>query len=86
MGFPRQEYWSGLPFPTPDNLSNPGIKLVSLTSPAQQANSLPLSHLGSPNIPLARSFIVPVSALGVSDSTLSGLLRCFPEQHIWDVF
>ena len=26
MGFPRQEYWSGLPFPSPEGLSNPGIK------------------------------------------------------------
>ena len=30
MGFPRQEYWSGLPFPTPENLLNPGIEPVSL--------------------------------------------------------
>ena len=29
MVFPRQEYWSGLPFPTPRDLPNPGIKLVS---------------------------------------------------------
>ena len=26
MGFPRQEYWSKLPFPPPENLSDPGIK------------------------------------------------------------
>ena len=26
MGFPRQEYWSGLPFPSPGDLSHPGIK------------------------------------------------------------
>ena len=26
MGFPRQEYWSGLPFPTPGDLPDPGIK------------------------------------------------------------
>ena len=26
MGFPRQEYWGGLPFPSPEDLSNPGIK------------------------------------------------------------
>ena len=25
MGFPRQEYWSGLPFPSPGGLPNPGI-------------------------------------------------------------
>ena len=29
MGFPRQEYWRGLPFPFPGNLPNPGIKPVS---------------------------------------------------------
>ena len=28
--FPRQEYWSGLPFPSPGGLPNPGIKSVSL--------------------------------------------------------
>jgi len=34
MGFSRQEYWCGLPFPTPWDLSNPGIKPASLLSPA----------------------------------------------------
>ena len=35
MGFPRQEYWSGLPFPPPGDLPNPGIKLgLSQWSPA----------------------------------------------------
>ena len=29
MGFPRQEYWSGLPFPSPGDLPDPGIKPVS---------------------------------------------------------
>ena len=29
MGFPRQEYWSGLPFPPPGDLPDPGIELVS---------------------------------------------------------
>ena len=33
-GFPRQEYWSGLPFPPPRYPPNPGIEPVSLTSPA----------------------------------------------------
>ena len=32
MGFPRQEYWSGLPFPTPGDRPHPGIKPVSLVS------------------------------------------------------
>ena len=33
MGFPRQEYWSGLPFPTPGDLPDPGIKPMFLMSP-----------------------------------------------------
>ena len=34
MGFPRQEYWSGLPCPPPEDLPDPGIKPTSLLSPA----------------------------------------------------
>ena len=33
MGFPRQEYWDGLPFPTPGDLPNPGIELLSPVYP-----------------------------------------------------
>ena len=29
MGFPRQEYWSGLPFPLPGDLPDPGMELTS---------------------------------------------------------
>ena len=38
MGFSGQEYWSGLPFPSPGDLSDPGIEP---RSPALQADSLP---------------------------------------------
>ena len=41
--FPRQEYWSGLPFPSPGNLPNPGMEPAS---PALQAGSLPLNLQG----------------------------------------
>ena len=34
MGFSRQEYWSGLPFPSPGDFSDPRIKPSSLASPA----------------------------------------------------
>ena len=34
MGFPRQEYWSGLPCPSPGDLPDPGMESGSLTSPA----------------------------------------------------
>ena len=33
MGFSRQEYWSGLPFPSPGDLHNPGIEPLSLMFP-----------------------------------------------------
>ena len=45
MEFSRQQYWSGLPFPSPGYLPDPGIEPMSL---AWQVDSLPLSHLGSP--------------------------------------
>ena len=34
MEFPRQEYWSGLPFPPPGDLPYPGIEPMSFASPA----------------------------------------------------
>ena len=38
MGFPTQEYWNGMPFPSPEDLPDTGIKPAS---PALQADSLP---------------------------------------------
>ena len=35
MGFSRQEYWNGLPFPPPGDLPNPGIEPASPMSPAE---------------------------------------------------
>ena len=47
MGFSRQEYWSGLPFPSPGDLPDPGIEP---RSPALQADSLPSEPAGKPRI------------------------------------
>ena len=44
IGLFKQEYWRGLPFPSPGDLPDPGIEPASL---AWQADSLPLSHQGS---------------------------------------
>ena len=44
LGFPKQEYWSGLPFPSPGSLPEPGIEPES---PALHTDSLPLSQWGS---------------------------------------
>ena len=46
MGFSRQEYWSGLPFPSPGDLPDPGIEP---RSPALQADSLPAEPPGKPS-------------------------------------
>ena len=45
MGFPRQEYWNGLPFPSPGNLPNPGIEPES---PTLQADALLSEPPGKP--------------------------------------
>ena len=46
MGFSRQEYWSGLPFPSPGDLPDPGMEPRSL---ALQADTLPSEPPGKPN-------------------------------------
>ena len=54
MEFSRQEHWSGLPFPSPGDLPNPGIEPAALAAPALQAES---SALG----PHGRSKVKPSS-------------------------
>ena len=52
MGFPRQEYWSGLPFPTPEDLPDPGIEpwfqAVSSVSPALAGRFFTTAPPGKP--------------------------------------
>ena len=50
MGFTREEYWSGLPCPPPEDLSDPGMEPASPASPALQEDSLPTEPPGKPNI------------------------------------
>ena len=56
MGFSRQEYWSGLPFPSPGDLPDPGIEL---RSPTLQADALTSEPPGKPQeitIPAPKMF------------------------------
>ena len=53
MGFSRQEYWSGVPCPSPGQLPDPGIEPRSLTL---QADSLPSEPLG--NLPTPRQLLI----------------------------
>ena len=54
MGFPRQAYWSGLPFASPGDLLDPGTELRSL---ALLADSLPSEPLGKSGTVLKFSYI-----------------------------
>ena len=65
MGFPRQEYWSGLPYFSPGDLPDPGIEL---RSPASHADSL-LSEPPEKPLLLVPSFLI---ALLKSSLQLSG--------------
>ena len=60
MGFSRQEYWSGLPFPSPGDHPNPGIKPGSSTL---KANSLPSEPPGKPQKEEMRTKNMAVSPL-----------------------
>jgi len=54
MGFSRQEYWSGLPFPSPGDLPDPGIKPGS---PAFQADALTSEPPGKPHSLVKRDLV-----------------------------
>ena len=51
MGFSRQEYWGGLPYPLPGDLPNLRNKPISLMSLALEVGSLPLGPPGKPSHP-----------------------------------
>ena len=77
MGFSRQEYWSGLPFPSPADFPNPEIELMSPVSLALQPDSLPselpekLAQAGKLN---------PLAALrGQVQKAVSALPHCLAE-------
>ena len=50
MEFSRQEYWSGLPFPSPGDIPDSGIKVAYPVSPALQTDSLPAEPSGKPEL------------------------------------
>ena len=64
MGFPRQEYWSGLSFPIPGNLPDSGIELM----PSAMAGKFFTSE--SPEKPIYRSFILT--------SLVAQMVKCLP--------
>ena len=71
MGFPRQEYWSGLPFPSPGDLPNPAIEP---RSPALQTDSLLLSHQRFPTLGI--SVLENTDISYITKQTVDLLLTC----------
>ena len=80
MGFSRQEYWSGLPFPTPGDLSDPGIKSAS---PALAGGFLTAEPPGTPDIHLYRD---PISAVIVIITKAIFCHLCHQYSHGLDSF
>ena len=68
MGFSRQEYWSGLPFPSPGDLPNPGIEPGS---PALQTDALPSEPPGKQIETYQIIFFSSVSNLGEAKQLLT---------------
>ena len=58
MGFSQQEYWKGLPFPSPEDLLDPGIEPVSFASPALAGRFFTTMPPGSSYIQYVYMFIL----------------------------
>ena len=63
MGFPRQEYWTGLPCPSPGHLPDLGMEPES---PSLQTDSVPLSHPGNPGHELPQFWKLATKKMGTS--------------------
>ena len=85
MEFSRPEYWWGSPFPSPGDLPNPGIELLS---PALQADSLPAEPPGKPKNTGVGSLSL-LQQIFLSQESNRGLLHCrrilyqLSYQHLW---
>ena len=73
MGFSRQECWSGLPFPSPGDLPNPGTEPGS---PALQTDALPSEPPGKPKCDLVGRENVSMSKLALSLFSFPSLDFC----------
>ena len=73
MGFPKQEYWSELPFPLPEYLPTQGLNPRFFCFLHWQADSLPLCYLESPCFDqrcISMSFVTQMLLTGVSQHSL----------------
>ena len=78
MEFARQEYWSGLPIPSPGDLPDPGIKPMSLMSPALAGRFFTPEPPGKPNSNIRRCW----KPLPTDPGSLSSLIDIF-QCRLW---
>ena len=76
MGFPRKEYWTGLPFPSPRSLTNPGIKPMS---PALAVGLFTTEPPGKPSLLMTVGFsaiTVSIAAISMLSLVTSYVVQC----------
>ena len=76
MEFPSQEYWSGLPFPPPGGLPDPGMEPVSLASPALTGRCSTTAPPGKSSWMNEELLLPPVQRWG---NSITGWFRALPE-------
>ena len=85
MGFSRQEYWSRMPFPSPGDLPNTGIKPVSLVSPALAGRFFTTKPLGKSELIFVVDFFLAAyletCSVQFSHSVMSDPLWLHRMQH-----
>ena len=84
MEFSRQEYWSGLPFPFPEDLSDPGIELTSPEAPALQGDFSALEPPGKPTFILTSDLLTVPISLPLPECRVIGIIQnvTFSDWHI----
>ena len=91
MEFSRQEYWSGLPFPTPEDLPDPGIESASLASPSMPGGFFTFSAMWEAHSHMIwtnrlKSTHIPELSLLVVEETSCFFFPLFTSFLIWGKF
>ena len=81
MGFPRQEYWIGLPFPTSGDLPNPGTETQSLASAALADGFFTTESPGKPSPNCCRFLMIPDDLNLVTREVHVFIEKFFPEKR-----
>ena len=86
VGFSRQEYWNGLPFPSPGHLPHPGMQPVSLTSPALAGGFLTSSASWEAQATLGPTLLRKIQERKQSSGFLRGIYSSYTVLSAWMLF